>query len=92
MKRNSTLRNIPCVQNGGKLSTEMSGPVHEVFAKLLRGLSGARVTKPGHFRNGTGGFSVRCSYKADDGQVRGRGVVCLGMLQTMKAYAPGQCT
>ncbi|GIL44113.1 hypothetical protein Vafri_1648 [Volvox africanus] len=57
-------------KNGGKLSTEMSGPVHEVFAKLLRGLSGARITKPGHFRNAAGdGFSVRCSYKADDGQL-----------------------
>ncbi|GLC39441.1 hypothetical protein PLESTB_001348900 [Pleodorina starrii] len=57
-------------KNGGKLATEMSGPVHEVFAKLLRGLSGARITKPGHFRNAGGeGFSVRCSYKADDGQL-----------------------
>ncbi|KXZ45334.1 hypothetical protein GPECTOR_56g431 [Gonium pectorale] len=57
-------------KNGGKLSTEMSGPVHEVFAKLLRGLSGARITRPGHFKNAMGdGVSVRCSYKADDGQL-----------------------
>jgi hypothetical protein len=48
----------------------MSGPLCEVFAKLLRGLSGARITKPGHFKNNAGdGVSVRCSYKADDGQV-----------------------
>lgn len=61
-------------QNGGKLSVEMSGPMHEVFAKVLRGLSGARITRPGHFKNAAGdGVSVRCSYKADDGQVR-RGV------------------
>ncbi|GFR39904.1 hypothetical protein Agub_g409 [Astrephomene gubernaculifera] len=57
-------------KNGGKLSPEMSGPVHEVFAKLLRGLSGARITRPGHFKNAAGdGVSVRCSYKADDGQL-----------------------
>ncbi|KAG2487533.1 hypothetical protein HYH03_013813 [Edaphochlamys debaryana] len=57
-------------KNGGKLATEMSGPIHEVFAKLLRGLSGARITRPGHFKNAAGdGVSVRCSYKADDGQL-----------------------
>ncbi len=54
----------------------MTGPVHEVFAKLLRGLSGARITRPGHFKNAAGdGVSVRCSYKADDGQVGGAGGV-----------------
>ncbi|PNW88436.1 hypothetical protein CHLRE_01g029450v5 [Chlamydomonas reinhardtii] len=57
-------------KNGGKLSADMTGPVWEVFAKLLRGLSGARITRPGHFKNAAGdGVSVRCSYKADDGQL-----------------------
>lgn len=42
----------------------MSGPVWEVFAKSLRGLSGAKITKPGVFRNAANdGHSVRCSYK-----------------------------
>lgn len=46
----------------------MAGPVYEVFAKTLRGLSGARLTRPGTFRNAAGdGSAVRCSYKADDG-------------------------
>eukprot|EP00198_Chlamydomonas_reinhardtii_P000242 XP_001689577.1 high mobility group protein [Chlamydomonas reinhardtii] len=41
-------------KNGGKLSADMTGPVWEVFAKLLRGLSGARITRPGHFKNAAG--------------------------------------
>lgn len=66
----SPLSRPPHPQNGGKLSADMTGPVWEVFAKLLRGLSGARITRPGHFKNAAGdGVSVRCSYKADDGQL-----------------------
>lgn len=49
---------------------EMNGPVYDVFARCLRGLSGARITRPGAFKNaGQDGVSVRCSYKADDGQL-----------------------
>ncbi len=82
------------LQNGGKLSVEMSGPMHEVFAKVLRGLSGARITRPGHFKNAAGdGVSVRCSYKADDGQVRsvvaGQGARPPGCLPIYRAAAAG---
>jgi len=53
---------------GGKLEASMAGPVCEVFARALRGLSGAKITRPGQFRNATkDGYAVRCSYKADDG-------------------------
>ena len=35
-----------------------------MFAKVLRGLSGTKLTKPGTFRNAEGtGHAVRCSYK-----------------------------
>ncbi|KAF5832780.1 FACT complex subunit SSRP1-A [Dunaliella salina] len=53
---------------GGKLEASMTGPVFEVFARTLRGLSGAKITRPGAFKNAAqDGFAVRCSYKADDG-------------------------
>jgi structure-specific recognition protein 1 len=42
----------------------MRGPLFEVFARTLRGLSAAKITRPGNFRNALGdGFAVRCSYK-----------------------------
>ncbi|KAM0886821.1 hypothetical protein ACQ4PT_029439 [Festuca glaucescens] len=43
------------------------GLVHEVFVKALRGLSGARVTRPGSFRNSQDGYAVKSSLKAEDG-------------------------
>ncbi|PSC71373.1 FACT complex subunit SSRP1 [Micractinium conductrix] len=53
---------------GGRLQRKFSGPAHEVFAKVLRGLSGTKLTKPGTFRDAEGtGHAVRCSFKADDG-------------------------
>lgn len=46
------------------LQPSLSGPMHELFVRVLRGLSSAKVTKPGQFRNADGdGCSVRCSYK-----------------------------
>ncbi len=51
-------------QCGGKLEASMSGPINEVFARTLRGLSGAKITRPGAFRNAAkDGFAVRCLYK-----------------------------
>ena len=32
----------------------MEGPFYDVFAKTLRGLSGAKITRPGAFRCATG--------------------------------------
>jgi structure-specific recognition protein 1 len=46
----------------------MAGPAPDVFARVLRGLSGAKLTRPGAFRDAAGdGPAVRCSYKSDDG-------------------------
>ena len=55
---------------GAKLTKEMTGPSPDVFAKTLRGLSGAKLTRNGAFRDATGeGHAVRCSYKNDDGHL-----------------------
>ncbi|MEW5299939.1 MAG: hypothetical protein WDW36_002908 [Sanguina aurantia] len=52
------------------LQPSLSGPLHELFVRILRGLSAAKVTKPGAFRNADGeGASVRCSYKTEDGHL-----------------------
>lgn len=54
------------MQCKGKLtSTALSGPSYDVFAKVLRGLSGARLTRPGQFRSSDDSAAVRCSYKVD---------------------------
>lgn len=51
--------------NGGKLAKTYAGPAADVFARVLRGLSGAKLTRPGAFRDAEGsGFAVRCSFKA----------------------------
>ena len=53
---------------GAKLQKEVRGASPDVFAKVLRGLSGAKLTRPGAFRDQQGeGYAVRCSYKSDDG-------------------------
>jgi structure-specific recognition protein 1 len=53
---------------GSKLTKEMQGPSPDVFAKTLRGLSGAKLTRTGAFRDARGEeHAVRCTYKNDDG-------------------------
>lgn len=60
----SLSNDIPLKQCGGKLQPRMEGAVCEVFARTLRGLSGAKLTKPGAFRTSDGeAYSLRCSYK-----------------------------
>ena len=55
-------------EKGAKLSKSMTGSSPDVFAKVVRGLSGAKLTRPGTFKDSLGeGFAVRCSYKSDDG-------------------------
>jgi structure-specific recognition protein 1 len=54
----------------GDLVKKLTGSTAEVFAKVLRGLSGSRLSKPGSFKDAEGtGQAIRCSYKADDGYV-----------------------
>ena len=53
------------VQCGGKLQRSLEGPAYDCFAKALRGLAAAKLTKPGSFRTADqSGYAVRCSYKA----------------------------
>lgn len=50
-----------------RLQSSYQGLEVEVFAQILRGLSGAKVTRPGKFRSSQDGYSVRASLKAEDG-------------------------
>eukprot|EP00250_Pteridium_aquilinum_P013650 c21482_g1_i1 orf=159-1715(+) len=50
-----------------RLQATYQGLEVEVFAQVLRGLSGAKVTRPGKFRSSQDGYSVRASLKAEDG-------------------------
>ncbi|CAI9109632.1 OLC1v1009491C1 [Oldenlandia corymbosa var. corymbosa] len=50
-----------------RLEPTYKGLVHEVFTMIVRGLSGARVTRPGKFRSCLGGYAVKSSLKAEDG-------------------------
>ncbi|GJN32198.1 hypothetical protein PR202_gb20682 [Eleusine coracana subsp. coracana] len=50
-----------------RLEETYKGLIHEVFTKVLRGLSGAKVTRPGTFRSCQDGYAVKSSLKAEDG-------------------------
>ncbi|KAL8471526.1 hypothetical protein ACS0TY_028968 [Phlomoides rotata] len=50
-----------------KLQLEHKGLIHDIFITVLRGLSGAKVTKPGKFRSHQSGYAVKSSLKAEDG-------------------------
>lgn len=50
-----------------KLEPAYKGLIHEVFTMILRGLSGAKVTRPGKFRSSQDGYAVKSSLKAEDG-------------------------
>ncbi|KAI4321358.1 hypothetical protein MLD38_034750 [Melastoma candidum] len=50
-----------------KLEPSYKGLIHDVFTSILRGLSGAKITKPGKFRSCQDGYAVKSSLKAEDG-------------------------
>ncbi|GAA0151117.1 hypothetical protein LIER_09906 [Lithospermum erythrorhizon] len=50
-----------------KLQLKYKGLIHEVFTMILRGLSGAKITRPGKFRSVQDGYAVKSSLKAEDG-------------------------
>ncbi|XP_078432185.1 FACT complex subunit SSRP1-like [Wolffia australiana] len=50
-----------------RLEISYKGLIHEVFTLVLRGLSGAKVTRPGKFRSCLDGYAVKSSLKAEDG-------------------------
>jgi len=53
---------------GNKLERSFQGPSNDVFAKVVRGLAGVKISRPQKFKNSDGdGHCVRCSYKSDDG-------------------------
>ena len=56
---------LSCVvtQAKGKLQPSMTGGAADVFARILRGLAGAKLTRPGSFRSQDNSMAVRCSYK-----------------------------
>lgn len=55
---------------GGRLARSMSGPAFDVFAKVLRGLSGAKLTRTGTFKAADQEtVALRCSYKAAAGDL-----------------------
>lgn len=47
--------------------TNNQGLIHEVFTSILRGLCGAKITRPGKFRSCQDGYAVKSSLKAEDG-------------------------
>eukprot|EP00898_Chlorokybus_atmophyticus_P005311 jgi/Chlat1/5781/Chrsp387S00877 len=60
----------------GKLQSSYKGLSHDVFSKILKGLSGTKLSKPGTFRSASDGVAsvqgfgeqqIRCSLKADEG-------------------------
>ncbi|AQK84463.1 FACT complex subunit SSRP1-B [Zea mays] len=50
-----------------RLESSYRGLIHEVFSKVLRGLSSAKVTRPSTFRSCLDGYAVKSSLKAEDG-------------------------
>ncbi|KAL8528300.1 hypothetical protein ACS0TY_005925 [Phlomoides rotata] len=50
-----------------KLELSHKGLAHDIFVTILRGLSGAKVTKPGKFRSDQHSYAVKSSLKAEDG-------------------------
>eukprot|EP00793_Prasinoderma_coloniale_P001104 PRCOL_00006095-RA len=54
---------------GDKLESSYSAPTCEVFAKVLRGLSNTKITRPGSFQSPLDGQAVRCSFKTEEGML-----------------------
>ncbi|OVA13298.1 Structure-specific recognition protein [Macleaya cordata] len=50
-----------------RLEPSYKGLIHEVFTTILRGLCGAKITRPGKFRSCQDGYAVKSSLKAEDG-------------------------
>ncbi|XP_028418489.1 FACT complex subunit SSRP1-like [Dendronephthya gigantea] len=50
-----------------KLSSEMNGPIHEVMSRLIKAVTGSKITIPGTFKSHSSFSSISCSYKAGSG-------------------------
>jgi len=53
----------------GKLEKEMKGPTFELVSRLMKVLSGRKITVPGQFVGHSGTPAISCSYKAASGFV-----------------------
>ncbi len=53
----------------GKLQKEITGPTYEVISKILKALTGKKVTLPGNFLGHSGTPAITCSHKAASGFV-----------------------
>ena len=51
----------------GKLEKEMTGPTYEVLSRVIKGLSGKKLTMPGNFVGHSGTPAITCSHKAASG-------------------------
>lgn len=51
------------------LEASYTGTEADVFAKILKALSGVKTTRQGSFTSPGGGCAVRCVHKADDGHL-----------------------
>lgn len=51
----------------GKLTKEMSGPIYEVFSRLIRALVGKKIAVPGKFKSHSGLSAVSCGHKSNTG-------------------------
>jgi structure-specific recognition protein 1 len=51
----------------GKLEREMKGPTYEVISKLLKAITGKKITIPGNFLGHSGTPAITCSHKAASG-------------------------
>ncbi|KAL5229587.1 hypothetical protein ABZP36_028363 [Zizania latifolia] len=68
VERNLTLdEEVLAEKYKDRLEGSYKGLIHEVFAKVLRGISGAKVTRPSMFRSCQDGYAVKSSLKAEDG-------------------------
>ncbi|CAN6442324.1 unnamed protein product [Victoria cruziana] len=50
-----------------RLEASYKGLIADIFIQILKGLSGAKVTRPGKFRSAQAGLAVKSSLKAEDG-------------------------
>lgn len=56
-----------CVCGGWVYPGFTQGLIHESFADILKGLSGAKIISHGSFKSHNKGYSVRTSLKAEEG-------------------------
>ncbi|EEB08001.1 FACT complex component Pob3 [Schizosaccharomyces japonicus yFS275] len=52
-----------------RLKSSYDQPAYEVVSQIFRGLTGRRVTTPSNFSSHHGHTAVKCSYKANEGQL-----------------------